>query len=178
MLDWLTLPNPFSKISKQVILAPTVRKEEVTSEDIIGRVSGRRIDITRIIMNEQSAIFLVGTPNIGKSTLIRYLQEHPKTEWSWRDELAELQGQLNLEDFHFVQIDLTPLEGIEKSDELYALFVQQCTKSLYYAHQQDPQSFPGQYDLKELRRLLRAISRETPGARYFLVLDTVERLGM
>ena len=90
--DWLALQNPFSKISKQVILASTVRKEKVMPEQIIGRVSGRRIDITRIIMNEQSAIFLVGTPNIGRSTLIHYLQNHPDTEWSWRDELADLQG--------------------------------------------------------------------------------------
>jgi GTPase SAR1 family protein len=178
MIDWLTLQNPFSKISKQVILTSSVSRELDTSDAIIGRVSGRHTDITRIIMDEQSAIFLVGSPNIGKSTLIRYLQQHPNTGWSWRDELADLRGQLKLEDFHFVQIDLTPLEGIEKSDELYALFVQQCTTALYYAIQHDPQSFPGQYDWKELRRLLRTISRETPGARYFLVLDTVERLGM
>src|SRR6266487_5053867 len=178
MLDWLTLPNPFSKISKQVILAPTVRKEEVTSEDIIGRVSGRRIDITRIIMNEQSAIFLVGTPNIGKSTLIRYLQNHPDAEWSWRDELVDLQGQLKLEDIHFVQIDLTPLEGIEKSDDLFALFIKQCTKALYDVYQPDPRAYTQQYDLKELRSLLRIINRETPSARYFFMLDTVERLGM
>jgi len=178
MFDWLTLQNPFSKISKQVILTPTERKEKVTSEDIIGRVSGRRIDITRIIMNEQSAIFLVGTPNIGKSTLIRYLQNHPAAEWSWRDELADLQGQLNLEDIHFVQIDLTPLEGIEKSDDLFALFVQQCTKALYDVYQPDPRAYSQQYDLKELRSLLRIINRETPSARYFFILDTVERLGM
>ncbi len=176
--DWLTLQNPFSKNSKQVILTPTARREIDSSEDIIGRVSGRRADITRIIMDEQSAIFLVGTPNIGKSTLIRYLQQHPNAEWSWRDELADLRGQLKLEDFHFVQIDLTPLEGIEKSEELYALFVQQCTKALYYVHQPDPQSFSDQYDLKELRRLLRTINRENPGSRYFLMIDAVERLGM
>src|SRR6266436_7313469 len=108
---WLTLQNPFARITKQVTLAATMVRDTDTSDAIIGRISGRRTDITRIIMNEQSAIFLVGTPNIGKSTLIRYLQEHPKIEWSWRDELADLQGQLNLEDIHFVQIDLTPLEG-------------------------------------------------------------------
>ncbi len=176
--DWLTLQNPFSMISKQVILTPTARKEMYTSEAIIGHVSGRRTDLTRIIMDEQSAVFLVGSPNIGKSTLIRYLQQHPNTEWSWRDELADLRGQLNLEDFHFVQIDLTPLEGIEKSDELFALFVQQCSKALYYVHQPDHQSIPELNDLKELRRLLRTISRETPGSRYFLMLDAVERLGM
>src|SRR5215471_14841662 len=98
--DWLTLQNPFSKISKQVILTPTAKRAMDTSEAIFGRVSGRRTDITRIIMDEQSAVFLVGTPNIGKTTLIRYLQQHPGTEWSWRDELADLRGQLKLDDFH------------------------------------------------------------------------------
>ncbi len=176
--NWLTLQNPFSMISKQILHASVLSKEIDTTEAIIGRISGRSTDITRIIMNEQSAIFLVGTPNIGKSTLIRYLHEHPKTEWSWRDELAELQGQLNLEDIHFVQIDLTPLEGIEKSDELFALFVQQCTKALYDVYQPGFRAFPNQYNLKELRSLLRTINRETPGARYFFMLDSVERLGM
>jgi len=176
--NWLTLQNPFSMISKQILHASVLSKEIDTTEAIIGRISGRSTDITRIIMNEQSAIFLVGTPNIGKSTLIRYLHEHPKTEWSWRDELADLQGQLNLEDIHFVQIALTPLEGIEKSDELFALFVQQCTKALYDVYQPGFRAFPNQYNLKELRSLLRTINRETPGARYFFMLDSVERLGM
>ena len=103
MFDWLNLQNPFSKISKQVVPVPAGRKERVASENIIGCVSGRKIDITRIIMNEQGAIFLVGTPYIGKSTLIRYLQNDPGAEWSWRDELADLQGQLNLEDIHFIK---------------------------------------------------------------------------
>jgi hypothetical protein len=177
-LHWLTLQNPFSRISIQVSNVPTVGREMEMSEAIIGCVSGRRTDITRIIMNEQSAIFLVGSPNIGKTTLIRSLQQHSNTGWSWRDELADLRDQLKLEDFYFVQIDLTPLEGIEKSDELYALFVQQCIKALNDAHQSGPQSSLDQYNLKELRRLLRVISRETPGARYFLMLDAVERLRM
>ena len=178
LFDWLVLQNPFSKISKQTILTPTVLNEKVTPEHIIGRVSGRRLDITRIIMNEQSAIFLVGTPNIGKSMLLRYLQNHPAAEWSWRDELADLQGQMNLEDIHFIQIDLTPLEGIEASDELFAMFVKQCIKALYEVYQPSPQALSKQYDLKELRSLLRTINRESPGARYFFMLDSVERLGM
>ena len=175
--DWLTLQNPFSKISKQILHSSYQRIEIDQSESIIGRISGRSIDITRIIMNEQSAIFLVGTPNIGKSTLIRYLQELPKTEWSWRDELADLQDQLNLEDIHFVQIDLTPLEGIEQSVELFNLFVQQCTKALCDVYQPGFQAIPNQFNLKELRSLLRTINRETPGTRYFFMLDSVERLG-
>jgi GTPase SAR1 family protein len=178
LLDWLSLQNPFSKISKRVIPAPSIRTEKVTSEVIIGRISGRSTDITRIIMNEQSAIFLVGTSNIGKSTLIRYLQEHPTEELSWRDELGDFPGQLKLDDIHFVQIDLTPLEGVEKPDALYALFVRQCTKALYNVYQPDPQAFTRQYDSKELRSLLRTINRETPSARYFFMLDSVERLGM
>jgi hypothetical protein len=177
-LLWLTLQNPFSRISKQVSNVTTGEREMEASEAIIGCVSGRCTDITRIIMNEQSAIFLVGSPNIGKTTLIRYLQQHPNTGWSWRDELADMGDQLKLEDFHFVQIDLTPLEGIEKSDELYASFVQQCTKALYDAHQPDLQLSLDQYNLKDLRSLLRTINRETPAARYFLMLDAVERLGM
>jgi hypothetical protein len=176
--DWLTLQNPYSKISKQGVHTPTAKREMDTSEVIFGRVSGRRTDITRIIMDEQSAIFLVGTPNIGKSTLIRYLQQPPDTEWSWRDELDDLRGQQRLEEFHFVQIDLTPLEGIENPDELYALFVHQCTKALFYAHQSASQVFSNQYDLKDLRSLLRTINRETPEARYFVMFDSVERLGM
>ena len=175
-LHWLTLQNPFSKISKQVSNDSTVGREMETSETIIGCVSGRHTDITRIIMNEQSAIFLVGSPNIGKTTLIRYLQQHTNTTWSWRDELADLRDQLNLEDFHFVQIDLTPLEGIEKAETLYTLFVQQCTKALNDAQQPGTQLSLDQYNLKELRSLLRTINRETPGARYFLMLDAVERL--
>jgi len=129
-------------------------------------------------MNEQSAIFLVGTPHIGKSTLIRYLQQPSDTEWSWRNELADLGNQLNLDDIHFVQIDLAPLEGIEEPNELLALFVSQCKRALSDTFLQDEQLSSPNSDLKALRGLLRSISRETPDARYFVVLDSVERLGM
>src|SRR5260370_7102003 len=87
---WLTLQNPFSRITKQVTLASIMERNIDTSDAIIGRVSGRRADITRIIMNEQSAIFLVGTPHIGKSTLIRYLQQPSITAWSSRNKLLSL----------------------------------------------------------------------------------------
>src|SRR5690349_2073298 len=93
-LDWLTLQNPFSK---QVNYPTTLRGEMDVSQSIIGHVSGRVTDITRIIMNEQRAIFLVGAPYIGKSTLIRYLQQHSNDGWSWRNELTDLQGQLKLD---------------------------------------------------------------------------------
>lgn len=175
---WLTLQNPFSRITKQVTLATTMERDRDTSDTIIGRVSGRRTDITRIIMNEQSAIFLVGTPHIGKSTLIRYLQQPSGAGWSWRNELAELGNQLNLDDIHFVQIDLAPLEGIEESNELLALFINQCMRALSHVLLQDEQLSSPNSDLKALRGLLRSISHETPGARYFVMLDSIERLGM
>ncbi len=175
---WLTLQNPFSRITKQVTLASIMERNIDTSDAIIGRVSGRRADITRIIMNEQSAIFLVGTPHIGKSTLIRYLQQPSSTGWSWRNELVDLGNQLKLDDIHFVQIDLAPLEGIEGSDELLSSFIGQCTKAFYSAYQQEERPLSSQSDLKELRGLLRTISREAPGARYFVMLDSIERLGM
>ncbi len=177
-VNWLALQNPFSMISKQMISSFISKNDPIMPEYIVGHVSGRSVDITRIIMNEQSAIFLVGTPNIGKSTLIRYLRNVPAAEWSWRNELADLQGQLNLGDIHFVQIDLTPLEGIEKSDDLFSSFVTQCTKALYEAYQPDSRTVNDHYDLKELRSLLRLINRETPDARYIFMLDAVERLGM
>src|SRR5260221_12428887 len=175
---WLTLQNPFARITKQVTLASTMERDIDTSNAIIGHISGRRTDITRIIMNEQSAIFLVGTPHIGKSTLIRYLQQPSSTGWSWRNELVDLGNQLKLDDIHFVQIDLAPLEGIEGSDELLSSFIGQCTKAFYSAYQQEERPLSSQSDLKELRGLLRTISREAPDARYFVVLDSVERLGM
>jgi hypothetical protein len=177
-VSWLALQNPYSILSKQVIPYPLSEKDTIKPEYIVGHVSGRRVDITRIIMNEQSAIFLVGTPNIGKSTLIRYLRNVPAAEWSWRDELEDLQGQLNLGNIHFVQIDLTPLEGIEKSNDLFSSFITQCTKALYATYQPDSRTGTDHYDLKELRSLLRRINRETPDARYFFMLDAVERLGM
>ena len=129
-------------------------------------------------MNEQSAIFLVGTPHIGKSTLIRYLQQPSDTGWSWRNELADLGNQLNLDNIHFVQIDLAPLEGIEEPNELLALFVSQCMRALSHALLQDEQLSSPNADLKALRSLLRSISRETLDARYFVMLDSIERLGM
>jgi hypothetical protein len=175
---WLSLQNPFSKISKQVSFPSTIGRDLDTSEAIIGRVSGRRTDITRIITNEQSAIFLMGTPNIGKSTFIRYLQEDPDIELSWRDELTDLRDQFKLQDIHFVQIDLTPLEDITEPIELLNSFVRQCMKALMHAYRQENLSSLTSTDLKELRGLLRTINRETPDTRYFVMFDSIERLGM
>jgi hypothetical protein len=175
---WLTLQNPFPKISKHAIPGSHLGKDFEASEAITGQVSCRRTDITKIIMDEQSAIFLVGTPGIGKSTLIRYLQRPPGKEWTWRDELRDLNDLLPMDDIHFVQIDLAPLEGIEGFNELLSFFVRQCTKALYKVYQRDEQLPSSSFDLKELRGLLRMISREKPGARYFLMFDSIERLGL
>jgi DNA-binding winged helix-turn-helix (wHTH) protein len=175
---WLSLPNPFPKISKQTMPISIVGGNVDTSEAITGHVSCRRTDIAKIIMDEQSAIFLVGTQSIGKSTLIRYLQRTPEKEWTWREELRHLNDRLQLNNIHFVQIDLTPLEGIEDSNALLSLFIKQCIKALSQIHQHGQQSSTSGFDLKELRLLLRTISRETPDARYFVMLDSVERLGM
>lgn len=175
---WQILPNPFAKISKQAMFTSTAGKDTDLSIPIIGRVSGRRTDVAQMIMNEQSAIFLVGAPSIGKSTLIRYLQQPPDAEWSWRNELTDLRDQLQLSNIHFEQIDLAPLEGIEDRSELLASFIRECTKALYRAYQPSEQPSFAPSDLKGLRGLLRTISRETPDARYFVMLDAVERLGV
>ena len=144
-----------------------------TSDVITGHVSGRRTDIAEIIMSGQSAIILAGAPSIGKSALIRYLRRSPN-EWSWRDELRGLGDQLNLNEIHFTQIDLTPLEGIENPKELLSRFVEQFCLALNRTYKRDGQSSS---DLKALRELLRTISREIPNGRCFVMLDSIEHLG-
>lgn len=161
--SWRTLPNPFNVMDKLEI--------------ITSHVSGRSTDITEIITGGQSAIILAGAPRMGKTALIRYLLRTPGAEWSWRDELVELRDQLNLNSIHFVQIDLRPLEGIENANELLSSFVKQCALALHEVYRRDKQPASVETDVKGLRELLRSISRETPYARYFLVLDAIERLG-
>jgi hypothetical protein len=162
---WQVLPNPFIN---------NMGAFEITN----GHISGRRTDIARIVVSGPRAFIILGAPSLGKSTLIHYLQSSPQPAWSWRDELGDLQGQLNLSDIHFVPIDLAPLEGIEEPNELLALFINQCMRALSHAFLQDEQLSSPNSDLKALRGLLRSISRETPDARYFVMLDSIERLGM
>lgn len=163
--EWLMLPNPFPSVTD-------------TSEVIISHVSARRADILEIITGYQSAIILAGAPNIGKSALIRHLQRSPEAAWSWRNELQDYRAELNLDDIHFVQINLVPLEGIEQKEILLSTFVEQCALALHRTYRRKQPSLPPTFDLKGLRELLRTIDRETPNARYFVMLDTIERLGV
>ncbi|MFL5699481.1 MAG: helix-turn-helix domain-containing protein [Ktedonobacteraceae bacterium] len=160
---WLNLTNPFPN---------------TTGANISGHVSGRRTDIIEITSSQQSAIILAGAPNIGKSTLIHFLQEPVKQKWSWRDELAELRQQLNLDMIHFVHIDLKPQEDLEESienpDKLLHFFVKQCICALQplYEHGKPESSS----DLKELYKLVRNIGRRNPDIRCFVMLDAIEQL--
>jgi len=157
---WSMLHNPFQRISE-------------LADGIAIQVSGRRTDIREIVTGGQSAIILSGAPRIGKTTLMRYLQQSPAAEWSWRNELQDLRETYNLDDIHFVQIDLTPLEGIENVDDLLSPFVAQCTLALQSVHQDEETGYSGR---KGLRDLLRRMTRERPNARFFVMLDTIERL--
>ena len=74
---WKALSNPF-------------RGRAEIGEMILGHVSGRSGEIQEIVMGGQGAIILSGVPQIGKTSLVRYLQRPLPTEWSWRDELANL----------------------------------------------------------------------------------------
>src|SRR5579862_8263169 len=110
---WRSLTNPYANMMD-------------ASEVIIGHISGRRADITKIISGSQSAIILAGAPHSGKSAFIRYLQDNPNSEWSWRDELEDLREELSLNTIHFVLVDLKSAEAIENADQLLKFFVRQC----------------------------------------------------
>ncbi len=161
-LQLSTLSNPFDVLDVR--------------GNIIGHVSGRSTDIRQIISEGQSEIVLAGAPTIGKSTLINYLQLPLCAEWSWRNELAGFFDQQKLDNTHFVQIDLTHLEGIEDKNDLLNAFISRCASALHQAYKKEkPPS--DTMSLKKLVDLLREISYDTPNARYFLMLDTIERLG-
>jgi len=159
--SWHTLRNPFNTMD--------------TSEIITGHISGRSTDTIQIITGGQSAIVLAGAPYIGKTALIRYLQLPPDTEWSWRNELVDFPNQEKLKNTHFVQVDLTRLEGIESKEDLLAAFVRRCAIALQSVYRKSGQT-SDELNLKGLIKMLHSISQETPHARYFLMLDTIERL--
>ncbi|MBV9706055.1 MAG: winged helix-turn-helix domain-containing protein [Chloroflexi bacterium] len=158
--EWQTLHNPFLYND--------------SDDAMMAHVSGRSTDIREIISGSQSALILSGAPCIGKTTLLRYLMSAPNAEWSWRQEngLLLLRDQFKLNQFHFVLIDLAQLEGIENIHELLPLFVIQCITALSAVSQLVPPAA----DLKGLRKLLRSLNVENPTARYFVMLDKIERL--
>lgn len=161
-LDLVSLNNPFNMLD--------------LNDSIVGHVSGRSTDIGQIISSPQNAVVLTGAPSIGKSALIRYLQLQPGREWSWRNELLELYDHQKINSTHFVQIDLAHLEDIEDKNDLLNAFINRCTAALCcaYKHEKSP---PDGMGLKKLVEVLREISQDSPKARYFLMLDTIERLG-
>ena len=157
---WKLLRNPFQVLPES--------REMITSH-----VSGRKADIQEIIAEGQNAIILAGAPHIGKTSLIRYLLRPATAKWSWRDELEDLRSYLELDEVSFTQIDLSQLEGVTDADNLLMPFIAQCIAALQSAWPQVTGKYSG---LKGLRELLRYISREYPDARYFVVLDSIERL--
>ena len=170
--SWLALPNPFLRRAKP--LPSATERDAYTSDSIEGYVSGRRTAITEILMGAQSAIILAGSPNIGKSALISYLEDAPGS-WSWRKELPLLQLQMDLEAIHFICVDLTPLETEPSLENLVIAFQRQCALAVQAAYPESTE--PYSTDLSGLRQLLRHIARENPDARYFVMLDNIERLG-
>jgi len=157
-----TLPNPF-----QVDAASA----------IIGHVSGRRTDISEIIMSNQSAIILTGAPRIGKSTLIRYLQHETGDGWSWRDEVAELRNWIDLGAIHFVQVEMSQLEDKTTPTQQLEAFVKACIQALKQVIPEMAHISDGEANLRSLRIALRQATDNAPNARYFIVLDAIDRLG-
>jgi hypothetical protein len=158
--DWKILRNPFQGLPE-------------SGEMVTSHVSGRKADIQEIITEGQSAIILAGAPHIGKTSLIRYLLRPPTAKWSWRDELEDLGSYLKLNEVSFAQIDLSQLEGVTDADDLLMPFIAQCIAALQSAWPHVTGTYSG---LKGLRELLRHMTREHPDARYFVVLDSIERL--
>ncbi len=173
-LQWHTLPNPFLRNTRSLLF--NTEQEEDSSETIIGYVSGRSADIEDIIVGDQSAIILAGAPYIGKTTFTHYLCSS-YGKWSWRNELSMLQDQLDLDAIYFVSIDLTSLEK-ETPGSLLETFQKQCASSIIAAYQKRQQTalqYPSTHT--GLYQLLRNTARQHTTSRFFLVLDTIDKLG-
>lgn len=161
---WHSLSNPFTDDRREIIA---------------GHVSCRSIEINDIIAGRQNALILAGTPNIGKSTLIRYLNLPPTALWSWRNELEAAHDRKMLDTIRFAQIHLKPLLiGFKDEDKLLDIFVEECTRALYRAYNPEDSYTFSDLTLRGLYKLLKIISDEaTEETRYFLILDNIESLG-
>jgi hypothetical protein len=176
---WQTILNPFQHSDGDA--------------GIIGHISGRSSDIVDMIAGSQSAIILSGSPSIGKTTLIRYLckgeTKADTRDWSWKKELVSmgLEDAPQVEDFHFVQVNLNniPWTGTAVSEAmanpklLLEPFIQECISALAPfppSATSDTESSPN--DLNALQNRLNELQRKNKNARYFLILDTIERLAL
>ncbi len=161
---WHSLSNPFTNDRREVIA---------------GHVSCRSTEINDIIAGQQNAVILAGRPNIGKSTLIRYLNLPSTAPWSWRNELEVAYDREMLDTIRFAQIDLKPLlVGFREENKLLDIFVEECTRALYRAYNPDDSFSFSDHTLRGLYKLLNTISADaTNDTRYFLILDNIERLG-
>lgn len=165
-LLWRTLPNPFSRRA-----APS--NTAIEQDTPTGHSSGRSTNIIDIITGDQSAIILAGAPHIGKSALIHYLR-NDCGGWNWHNELADVYGQLPVEDIHFGQVDLTPLETTP-ADDLAKTFEEQCARTVQGVYKGTKNAFSP--NLKGLREFLRHTDNENSYVRYFVMIDALERLG-
>ncbi len=156
--SWKAMRNPFHSI----IDSP---------ESDIHSISGRSADIREIITGGIGAIILASAPMMGKTSLLRYLQCEPGA-WSWRNEVEDLRAALDLDQVHFLTVDLGPLEDIINTDELLTHFIQQCIEALHKVGKIQ-ESYNG---LRELRALLRELTRQHDDARYYLMFDSIDRL--
>ncbi|MBE3557978.1 MAG: winged helix-turn-helix domain-containing protein [Ktedonobacteraceae bacterium] len=168
----MKLPNPFLRRTRPSVYADN--RSLATPEEAQGYVSGRSTEITEIIMGDQGAIILAGAPHIGKTALIHYLDDNSDI-CSWREELIDLKDLVDLDAIHFTSIDLTPL-GRESPQNQYSAFQKQCIRALQAVYRPvDGSTFST--DLPGLRHLLAQAGYDHPNGRYFVMLDSIERLG-
>lgn len=171
------LPNPFLRPRG----AAPLLMDDSSREMLSGYVSGRLPEIRDIIVGRQSAFILSGAPHIGKSTLIHYLALSTQ-HWSWRNEFSPgireqlKQAGIYPEHIHFVQVDLKPLESASR-DTLLETFETQCILALQQVYQAKDKPLHTKLENTGLRETLRLLYAQQPDARYFVMLDSIERLG-
>ncbi len=157
---WQTLPNPFLH---------TDANNKITSH-----VTGRNSDIAAIL--NLNAVLLTGSPRIGKTVLLRYLQTPPQATWSWREEGSFLlmKNVLALDDLYFLSIDFNSLENATNVSEFPHLFANACINIL----SQVDSSFQQEQaeGIKSLRALLRRSRATNSKVCYYFILDNIDRI--